>query len=59
MKQNRSFTAERLTIAAVALLGASCTGGSDVQRYKAVMHCPDGEPVALKGEFAFETKVPP
>ena len=28
-------------------------------RVDAVMHCPDGEPVALKGEFEFDTKVPP
>jgi hypothetical protein len=25
----------------------------------AIMHCPDAEPVALKGEFTFDTKVPP
>lgn len=28
-------------------------------RVDAVMRCPGAEPVALKGEFAFEVKVPP
>ncbi len=28
-------------------------------RIDAVMRCPDAEPVALKGEFAFDVKVPP
>lgn len=28
-------------------------------RLDAVMHCPDAEPVTLKGEFAFDVKVPP
>ena len=151
LNPNRFSTAERLVLAALALLGASCAGSSDVQRFEAdfgpwaleltwqhhweplqsgpatktcqarfeslelildpgrmgedlaidnekvsatflhggmttcsrphhvtgtvrllerratnvrarvdaLMHCPDAPPVALKGDFTFETKVPP
>lgn len=35
-------------------------GATDVHvRLDAVMDCPGSEPVALKGEYTFETKVPP
>ena len=35
-------------------------GATDVRaRVNAVMHCPDAEPIALKGEFKFDVKVPP
>ncbi|HEU4333972.1 MAG TPA: hypothetical protein VFT32_05700 [Candidatus Eisenbacteria bacterium] len=53
----RSCTRPHRVTGTVRLLERRAT---DVRaRVDAVMHCPDGEPATLKGEFTFETKVPP